>query len=193
MRKLIASSWITADGLIADPSGSIDWVMGDDELAAYESALIEAADTVMLGRVTYQQLASYWPQVPSSPNAAPWEKAYAEKINARSKVVVSRSLENASWSDSRILRDVTAESVTAVKEGSDRSIVTFGSATLVQELSRLGLVDEYHLLVHPVLLGSGKSLFGPLEGRLRLERVRTEPFKSGVTLLVYKAAVPAAG
>lgn len=193
MRKLIASSWITADGFIADPSGSIDWVMGDDELAAYETALIDEADTVMLGRVTFQQLASYWPQVPANPDAAPWEKAYAEKINARSKVVVSRSLDDTAWNDSRIVRDVTLESVAAVKDGSDRSIVTFGSATLVQELSQLGLVDEYHLLVHPVLLGAGKSLFGPLEGRLRLERVRVEPFRSGVTLLVYKAAVPAAG
>ncbi len=193
MRNLIASSWITADGFIADPSGSIDWVMGDEELAAYETALIEEADTVMLGRVTYQQLASYWPQVPANPNAAPWEKAYAETINALSKVVVSRSLEDAPWSGSRIVREVTRESVAAIRDGSDRSIVTFGSATLMQELSRLGLVDEYHLLVHPVLLGAGKSLFGPLGGRLRLERVRAEPFGSGVTLLVYKAAVPATG
>lgn len=193
MRKLIASNWITADGFIADPGGSIDWVMGDDELAAYETALIDEADTVMLGRVTYQQLASYWPQVPSNPNAAPWERAYAEKINALGKVAVSRSLQDAPWNGTTILRDVTPEGVAAVKEGSDRSILTFGSATLVQELSRLGLVDEYHLLVHPVLLGSGKSLFGPLEGRLGLERVRAEPFRSGVTLLVYKAAVPVAG
>ena len=91
------------------------------------------------------------------------------------------------------MRDVTPESVVAVKEGSDRSIVTFGSATFVQELSRLGLVDECHLLVHPMLLGSGKSLFGPLEGRLRLERVRAEPFGSGVALLVDKAAVLTGG
>ncbi len=188
MRTLTASSWITADGFIADPSGSIDWVMGDEELAAYETALIEEADTVMLGRVTYQQLASYWPQVPGNSNAAPWERAYAEKINALGKIVASSSIQETPWSGTRIMREVTPEALAAAKDGSDRRIVTFGSASLVQALSRMGLVDEVHLLVHPVLLGAGKNLFGPLDGRLRLERVRVEPFRSGVTLMVYRSA-----
>lgn len=188
MRRLTASSWITADGFIADPEGSLDWVIGDEELAAYETALIEEADTVMLGRVTYQMLASYWPQAPTSPNAAPWEKAYAEKINVLGKIAVSRSLQDAPWRPTRILRDVTPAAVAAVKEGSDRRIVTFGSAMLVQGLLQLGLVDELHLLIHPVLLGAGKSLFGALDERARLERVRVEPFRSGVTLMVYRPA-----
>lgn len=133
-------------------------------------------------------LAPCGPQVPASPNAAPWERARAETVDALGKVVASGSIEDPSWSDARVLREVTPEAVVALREGSDRRIVTFGSASLAQRPTQLGLTDGVHVLVHPVLLGAGKSLFGPLDGRLRPERVRAEPFRSGVTLLVYRAA-----
>jgi dihydrofolate reductase len=188
MKKLIVSNWISLDGYIAAPGGALDWILGDGRLAQYETDLMQEVDTTLFGRTTYQQLAGYWSAVPNNPQAMDWEKPYAEMINAAHHVVVSRSLENASWGKSTIWRDIDRDTVGALKAGSGKSILMFGSASIVQQLTQLGLVDEYHLLVHPVLLGGGTRLFAEVDTRTPLMRVEVEAFESGIVKTVWQRA-----
>jgi dihydrofolate reductase len=187
MKKLIVSNWISLDGYISGPNGALDWILGDGRLAQYETELMQDVDTTLFGHRTYEQLSQYWSAVPNSPQAMDWEKPYAQMINAAHHVVVSSHLKQAEWGKSTIWRDIDKTTVEALKAGPGKSILMFGSASIVQQLTRLGLIDEYHLLVHPVLLGGGTRLFG--EGdRIKLKRISAEPFESGIIKSVFQPA-----
>jgi dihydrofolate reductase len=188
MKKLIVSNWLSLDGYISGPKGELDWILGDGQLAQYETALMEEADTTIFGRTTYEQLSGYWSAVPNNPQAMDWEKPYAKMINAAHHIAVSRNIAKAQWGKSTIWRDIDPKSVEALKAGPGKSILMFGSASIVQQLSKLGLVDEYQLLVHPLLLGGGTRLFDGIEARTKLQRVSAEPFDSGITKLTFRPA-----
>lgn len=186
MRKLIYSAWITLDGYVDGPKGEMDWIRGDGQMSQYEIGLVSDADTLMLGRQTYLDFAGYWPAVARNPDAPEWEQTYARKIDQLHKLVVSRSLEDTIWKQASILSDLSA--VSTLKAGTGKNIVMYGSVGVLQQLTRLGLVDEYHLLVHPVLMGGGRRLFEGIDQRLDLERVEVTPFPGGATLTVYRPA-----
>lgn len=186
MNKIVSTHWISLDGYISGPAGELDFVRGDGQLAEYEIGLVSRVGALLFGRTTYQQLSSYWGQVPNNPNAADWEKVYAGKMNPLPKAVVSTGLATADWESSTILRDAGA--VADYKARAAGDVLVYGSATLVQELARRNLIDEYHLLVHPVLLGGGTNLFGAMGQRQNLSRTRTENFDSGIVLNVYQPA-----
>lgn len=187
MKKIIVSNWISLDGYIAGPNGELDWILGDGQLAEYETTLMQEVDTTLFGRKTYDQLSAYWSAVPTSPQAMDWEKPYAQMINAAHHVVVSHDLAAASWGQATIWRDIDRKAVEGLKAGTGKSILIFGSASIVQPLIQMGLVDEMQLLVHPVLLGGGRRLF---EGnaRTRLRTVSSEAFGSGIVKIVYAPA-----
>jgi dihydrofolate reductase len=186
MRKLITTHWITLDGYIAGPDGEMDWLLGDEEMSDYEIGLVSDADTLMLGRQTYLDFAGYWPATARNPDAAPWERTYAGKVDALKKVVVSRTLKQAVWKEAEIWPELSPAPIDDLKAGGDKSIVMYGSADVVQQLANMGRVDEYHLLVHPVILGAGRLLLENIEHRIPLERAGAKPFKSGVMLMVYR-------
>jgi dihydrofolate reductase len=188
MKKLIVSNWISLDGYISGPDGALDWILGDGRLAQYETELMQQVDTTLFGRRTYEQLSTYWSAVPDSPQAMDWEKPYAQMINAAHHIVVSHNLKDATWGTATIWRDLDAKAVAALKAGSGKSILMFGSASIVQELTRLGLIDEYQLLIHPVLLGGGTRLFDGIDTRTRLKRVDVEAFDSGIVKTVFQPA-----
>jgi len=187
MKKLIASNWISLDGYISGPNGELDWILGDGQLAEYETTLMQQVDTTLFGRKTYEQLSQYWGAVPNNPQAMDWEKPYAEMINAAHHVVVSHDLKDAAWGRSTVWRTIDPKAVETLKAGSGKSILMFGSASIVQQLMPLGLIDEYHLLVHPVLLGGGTRLFAD-GARTKLKRVSAEPFASGILKTVFQPA-----
>lgn len=180
MKKIISSSWLSLDGFIAGPGGALDWILGDGQLAQYETELMAQADTTIFGRTTYEQLSGYWSAIPDNPRAMDWERPYAQMINATHHVVVSRSLENATWGRATIWREINAEEVKSLKSADGKNILMFGSASVVQQLTKVGLIDEYHLLIHPVLLGGGTPLFDGVEVRSGLKRVDVQSFESGV-------------
>lgn len=188
MKKLIVSNWISLDGYICDPHGALDWILGDGRLAQYETELMQQVDTTLFGRKTYEQLSGYWSAVPDNPQAMEWEKPYAHMINAAHHVVVSHDLKDASWGKSTIWRGLEARTVEALKAGSGNAILMFGSASVVRQLTRLGLIEEYHLLVHPVLLGGGTRLFDGLDTRTKLKRVDVEAFESGIIKTIFQPA-----
>ena len=186
MRKIITTTWVTLDGFIAGPNEEMDWVIVDEEMGIYEDDLVSAADTLLLGRVTYQSFAGSWPHVPDNPNASEGEKAYARKLNAMRKIVFSKTLPTVEWNNSSLVKEVLPEEITKLKQEPGRDMLIYGSASIVRTLTNHGLIDEYQLLVHPVVLGGGKPLFQDIRDRRKLQLVKTKTFSSGVVGLYYQ-------
>jgi dihydrofolate reductase len=188
VRKIIVTMWISLDGFIAGPNDDMSWVRVDDAVSAYEDDLVSAADTLILGRVTYQSFAGAWPYVPDNPAASDGEKDYARKVNRMRKIVYSRTLETAEWHNSTLLHAINPDDIVNLKHKDGKNIAIYGSASIVQSLMALGLIDEYQLLVHPVVLGGGKRLFKEGSETTALRLVETKTFSPGVVLLTYRPA-----
>jgi len=127
-----------------------------------------------------------WPKVPDNPEAAPGEVVYARILNAMRKIVFSKTLDGVEWNNSQLVREVVPEDIERMKREPGRDMVIYGSASLVQTLTNLGLIDEYQLLVHPVVLGGGKPLFQGIANRRTLKLVNSKTHPSGVVLLTYQ-------
>lgn len=183
MKKIIVTMWISLDGFIAGPNDAMDWLLVDDELGAYEDSMVTNADTLLLGRKTYESFAGSWPHVPENPRAAEAEKAYARKVNAMQKVVFSKTLKEAAWNNSTVLPEINPEEIRKLQDMPGKSMLIYGSASIIQQLTELGLIDEFQFLLHPVVLGSGKPLF---KQRVSLDLISTKKFRSGVVLLTYR-------
>jgi dihydrofolate reductase len=185
MRKLVASFFISLDGVVQGPGPGDDfelagWTMPywDDDIAAFVGAGMQAADTLLLGRVTYQGFAAAFAE-----NTDP----DAEAMNAYRKYVVSTTLLQADWANSSLIKDNVVEEVTRLKQQEGQDIGMSGSGTLVQFLLRHNLIDELNLLVYPVVLGCGKRLFG--DGlNLNLKLTQSKTSRSGVLLTTYQLA-----
>lgn len=192
MRKLVVTMWITLDGRIAGPNNDMGYVgeLYDDAMGKYEYDLVSHADTLVLGRVTYESFAGSWPKVPDNPAVSDGEKAYARILNGMKKIVFSKTLQKADWEHSTLVREIVAADVKKWKQQSGKDMVIYGSASIVQQMTNLGLIDEYQLLLHPFVLGGGKTLFENImeKVKLRLAGVKTHP--SGVVLLTYQPANP---
>ena len=186
MSKIITTTWVSLDGFIAGPNGEMDWVIVDDEMGQYEFDVVSAADTLLLGRITYQSFAGSWPFVPDNPNASEGEKAYARMLNAMRKIVFSKTLPSVEWNNSSLLKEVLPAEIAKLKQESARDMLIYGSASIVQALTNHGLIDEYQVLVHPVVLGGGKPLFRDIKERQKLKLVKTKAFPSGVIGLYYQ-------
>ena len=186
MRKIIVTMWVTLDGFIAGPNGEMNWIMVDQAMGQYEDDLVSSADTLILGRVTYQSFAGSWPYVPENPSVSEGEKEYARKLNSMRKIVFSKTLEKAEWNNSQLVKEVLPEEIAKMKQEPGKDIVIYGSASIVQTLTNLGLIDEYQLLVHPVVLGGGKPLFAGIAKPAQLRLLQTKSFPSGVVGLYYE-------
>jgi len=179
MRKLIFTLNISLDG-VADHNVAI----ADDELHDFSTDLMGKADMILFGRVTYQLFESYWPVAHADPNATRSEIEFAKRINAMPKIVFSKTLEKATWNNTRLYKGDMAEEVLKLKQGTGGSLA-LGGISLIQTCMRLKLIDEYWLLVQPVIWGKGRRLFEGEDERLNLNLVDTQTFKSGVVVLHY--------
>ncbi len=184
MRKVIVSIYVTLDGFFAGPKGEIDWFVWDEETAKYSKDLLNAIDTVLFGRVTYELMASYWPT--ASP--ATEDPVIIDAMNNLPKIVFSKTLEKVEWNNAKLVKGNIADEVAALKQQPGKDIVIYGSGSIVSTLTQLGLIDEYLIFVNPIVLGSGKPLFKGLKDRLSLKLLKTRTFRNGIVLLYYQPA-----
>jgi dihydrofolate reductase len=190
MRRVILQEFVSLDGLAAGPHNSVDFIpastAGDQSFGKRQMAFIDSLDTMLLGRVTYEMFAGYWPNVTSGD-----DKPFADKLNALPKIVFSKTLERAPWGDwdaATIVKSGTKNEVAKLKHKSGKDMVIWGSISLAQTLMKEGLIDEYQLVVCPVVLGDGKPLFGDKASALNLKLLRTNSFDRGTVLVAYAPA-----
>lgn len=182
MRKLILSINVSLDGF-ADHTVAI----ADDELHDFYTNQLDTIDTVLFGRVTYQLMESFWPHAPEDPQSTESEIAFANKINAVPKIVFSKTLQNATWNNTRLVKGDLVEEAKKLKQGNGKNI-SVGGLSIIQTLANLSLIDEYWLLVQPLVVGKGRRLFDGIDHQLDLKLVDTQTFKSGVVVLHYVLA-----
>ncbi len=185
MGKIIVTAWITIDGYVAGPDDEMDWLLLDSDLMRYEQTLVAEASALLLGRITHADFANAWPKTAADPNEDPATRDYARRVCELAKVVVSGSGDITPWEGSTQVHSLDRATIDELKARHDGNLVVYGSLSVVGALTRLNAVDEYHLLVHPVLLGAGKPLH---RKRLALRTLSVEPFSSGVTLNRYATA-----
>ena len=185
MRKLFAFLVTSADGYDEGPNGEFDWPLVDDEFNEFGVAQLDEADTLVFGRRTYEGMAAYWPTIGEGDDLE-----VAARMNGYPKIVVSRTLDRADWHGTRIIRDDVAGELTKLKAEPGKDITILGSSDLTVSLIRMGLVDEVRIMVNPIVLGAGRSVFHTAGGRIGLTLLRTRQFRSGNVLLVYR---PSAG
>ncbi len=183
MRKVFMFNLVTLDGYFEGPNREIDWHNVDAEFNEYSIEMLNSVDTLIFGRVTYELMEDYWP----TPAAKKDDPIVAEKMNCLPKIVFSRTLDKVEWNNSRLVKSNIPEEIQKMKKTSGKDMAILGSGSIVSELAPLGLIDEYRIMVNPVVLGGGKSLFEGINERLNLKLLRTRTFKSGNVLLYYQA------
>jgi len=188
MRKIIATEFYTLDGLMSDPKDEMAWVTSsfNEAMGKYENETYDNADTLLLGGVTYRIFESYWPKAASNPEAFEGDAEMAPKINNMRKIVFSKRIQKVTWHNAEIFSDIDPEKLAALKRAPGKNIIIVGSASIVRQLATLGLIDEYHLLLHPVILGTGKPLFSDMKDRVDLKLLESKDFGNGVVFLKYQ-------
>ena len=187
MAKLMAFIHVSLDGYFTDENNDMSIAHNPKPDAEWEkfSADNASGDGVLLfGRKTYELMASFWP-TPAAKQSMP---EVAEGMNNLPKVVFSRTLKEASWNNTRLVKDDLAGEVRRMKEASGSGLVILGSGSIVSQLTQEGLIDEYQIVVNPVVLGKGRSMFEGVEKRLPLKLTSSRSFDNGNTLLTYEPA-----
>jgi dihydrofolate reductase len=190
MRKIIMFNRMSMDGFFAGPNGeSHEWFVQDPEVDKAAHEMMEP-DTVLFGRITYQLFESHWPKMAKDPKAPKEAKATADELKKMDKLVFSKTLKDVNWENSKLVEGNLVDEVKKLKSGDGPDIVIFGSGTIVQQLTREQLIDEYVFVMTPVILGEGKSFFEDVR-KLDLELLETRGFKSGNVMLHYMAKTKA--
>lgn len=178
MRKVIVSNVASLDGFFEGPHRELDWFIVDEEFFAYARDMLRKADILLFGRITYQHMANYWPTAPPD--------EIADRMNNLAKVVFSHTLPGVEWKNSRLVKDGAAEEIAKLKQQPGGDMVMLGSAGLASYLLRLGLIDEYRVILNPVLIGTGNPLFPGIKERIKLKLTGTKTLGSGVVILYYQ-------
>ncbi|MDQ7859021.1 MAG: dihydrofolate reductase family protein [Armatimonadota bacterium] len=182
MRKVVMSNMVTLDGFFeGQRSWEIDWhedVWGE-ELERFSLEQAKEVGTLLFGRITYEGMAAYWTSATGE---------IAEFMNSIPKVVFSRTLERADWHNTRLVRGDAEDEVARLKQEPGKDLYIFGSAGLSAALTRRRLIDEYRLVLNPLVLGGGNPLFKPAPERMRMRLLEARPLASGVVLLRYEPA-----
>lgn len=180
MRRVIVSTYMTLDGRVDDIR---DWALrfNDDEAVNYHAALLETSDGLLMGRKTYEIFAAIWP-------AMAGKIPYVDKMNRMAKYVASTTLEELTWENSHRIKGDVAQAVAMLKQQPGQDLVVYGCHDLMHSLLRHDLIDEYRILIHPVLLGTGRSFLDDGAKRVDLRLVHTAVLTSGVVICTYQPA-----
>ena len=179
MRRIVAAEYVSLDGVMEEPAWTGPYF--NEELGKAQLDLLFASDALLLGRVTYEGFAAAWPTMTD-------EQGFADRMNGLPKFVVSTTLQEAEWNNSTLIQGDVAQEVSGLKQQPGQDILIYGSADLVNTLMQHDLIDEYRLMVFPVVLGGGKRLFGDRSDPTTLKLAGTWTTSTGVAILTYEPA-----
>jgi dihydrofolate reductase len=180
---------ITLDGYLSGPGGDISWHNVDAEFQEYAEKNSNSGNTLLFGRVTYELMAGYW----ASPEALKNDPIVAQGMNRASKIVFSRTLDKAGWINTRLVKNDLPGEVRRLKQQNEKDLTILGSGTIVAQLAQAGLIDEYQIMLNPIALGNGKTMFEGISNKLALKFISTRTFGNGNVLLQYEPAAPGYG
>jgi len=185
MPKLVVFNQVTLDGYFAGANGDISWAHTrekDPEWSTFVADNAKGGGVLVFGRITYELMTAYWP----TPSAMKNDPVVAERMNDLPKVVFSRTLDKASWSRTKLVKGRLAEEVRAMKKEAGEDIAILGSGSIVSQLAQEGLIDEYQVVINPVALGKGRTMFDGIKAKLALKLTKTRSFGNGNVLLCYE-------
>jgi dihydrofolate reductase len=184
VRKLIVFNQVSLDGYFVDANADMSWAhKNDPEWTEFSSSNASGNGVLVFGRITYDLMASFWP----SPMAAQTMPVVAEGMNRMQKIVFSRTLDKATWNNTRLIKDNLLTEIRNLKNSPGDGMVILGSGTIVSQLAQENLIDEYQVVVNPLVLGQGRSMFQGLTQRLNLKRTNCRPFTNGNVFLCYES------
>jgi dihydrofolate reductase len=187
MRRLTVFNNVSLDGYFVDANGDMSWAHGakqDAEWNDFVSGNARGGGELLFGRKTYELMASFWP----TPMAAQVQPVVAERMNKMPKVVFSRTLDKASWSHTTLVKGDLVAEVRKMKQAPGQDMTLMGSGSIVAQLAQAGLIDEYQLVVNPIVLGKGRTMFEGIPEKLPLKPTKTRTFGNGNVLLCYVPA-----
>lgn len=185
MRKLVLFAHMSLDGFAGDKNGGLGFLSYNEELQQYAEELIKTVGAPVYGRNTYHLMAGYWPSVLNNPDEESHSLAHARWVQEIPKIVFSTTLPSADWNNTTLIKDNIVEEVNKLKQQPGKDLVIFGSPGLARSFMHLGLIDEYKLTLHPVLLGEGISLFDASTPMSKLKLLDSKTLGSGVVTLHY--------
>ncbi|GAK11210.1 dihydrofolate reductase family protein [Geomicrobium sp. JCM 19039] len=184
MRKIISQMMISLDGFIEGLNQELNWHHVDDEYHKYTEEMLYSVDAILYGRKTYQHMKNFWP----TEFAIEKFPAIAERMNNLPKIVFSSTLNDVDWNDTTLIKEKVNDYLMELKQQPGKDLVILGSSDFVSFLTNINLVDEYQVIVNPVILGGGKPYFKNITDCKLLKLVRAKVFKSGNVLLCYQIA-----
>lgn len=184
MRRLVIDTIISLDGYYTGNNGEIDWFEFNDQEIEWSKQILRRVDTMLYGRVTYEEFSQFWPN--TTPSNGVFDSEIIEQLNGLKKVVFSKSLCEVKWQPAVLIREDPVEAVRDLKKDDGKDMLIVGSGTLVSALLKEGLIDEYHIRVRPILLGTGKHLFPDDLERHDLKLISARAFANGVVALHYE-------
>lgn len=172
---------VTLDGYFEGPNKELDWHLVDEDFFEFAIEQLNEIDTILFGRITYEMMESYW----TTPSAIANDPIIAGKMNNTFKIVFSKTLDKAEWNNTKLIKENISEEISKLKQQPGKDLIIFGSSNLSISLIDHELIDEFRIIISPVYLGKGKSLFTGIHDKLNLKLLKTKVFKSGNVLLYY--------
>lgn len=188
MRNVIVFNHVSLDGYFTDAQGDMSFARNDNqdpEWEAFVASNASGGSLLLFGRITYELMANFWP----TPLATEQMPLVADRMNNLPKVVFSRTLNTAAWNNTRLVKSDLVGEIQRLKNTSGEDVVIFGSGTIISQLAQVGLIDEFQLVLNPVALGQGRTMFEGLKEKLTLKLIKTRAFGNGNVLLCYKPMV----
>ena len=183
MSKVMVFQQVSIDGYFTDANDDMSWAHRQDpEWNAFVAENAKGDAVLLFGRITYEQMAGFWPTRHAIENFP----TVAEGMNRLPKVVFSRTMDKASWNNTRLVKDGMAAEVRRLKKESGKDLVLMGSGSIVSQLTQEGLIDEFQLVVNPIVLGKGRSMFDGVKRKVSVKRTHTRTFGNGNVLLCYE-------
>ena len=186
MRTLASFILTSLDGFYEGPNGELDWPVVDEEFDDFALRQLDGADTLGFGRATYEHMAAHWPTERAQAN----DPAITSRMNTKPKLVFSSTLEHAGWSNTTVVAGEAVEQIEKVKAAPGGELLLLGSAHLTAHFAAAGVLDELRIMVCPIVLGQGRSLFEDLKSRLALRLTHVRQFEAGNVLLTYRQSRP---